>query len=54
LQGNQSRVYSELKTRIIKVLAHVEAYIDFEDDETNDFSKNHTQKIKIECSEIIK
>jgi tRNA U34 5-carboxymethylaminomethyl modifying GTPase MnmE/TrmE len=36
LQGKHSKVYLALKERLIKITAHVEAYIDFESDETND------------------
>ena len=35
LQGKHSEVYLRLKEKLIKMLAHVEAYIDFESDETN-------------------
>lgn len=36
LQGKQSKVYQDLRTKLLKMLAHVEAYIDFEADETSD------------------
>lgn len=38
LQGRQSSVYEELRTKLVRMLAHVEAYIDFEADETNEFT----------------
>lgn len=33
MQGNMSRVYEKLRTQIITALAHLEAYIDFPDEE---------------------
>lgn len=36
LGGHHSRVYSRLRTRLIKMLAHCEAFIDFEAEETSD------------------
>lgn len=36
LAGNHSRVYASLRTRLIKMLAHCEAFIDFEAEETSD------------------
>lgn len=35
MKGNHSEIYNSLKTKLIQLLAHVEAYIDFESDETN-------------------
>jgi len=48
LRGKHSDVYNDLKTKLVKMLAHVEAYIDFEADETNDFTANHLSGIKAE------
>ena len=36
LEGRQSHIYQELRTKLLRMLAHVEAYIDFEADETSD------------------
>ncbi|CDW73775.1 trna modification gtpase [Stylonychia lemnae] len=36
LQGRHSKLYNDLRTRLMRMLAHAEAYIDFEADETND------------------
>jgi tRNA U34 5-carboxymethylaminomethyl modifying GTPase MnmE/TrmE len=35
LQGKHSEIYVQLKKKLIKMLAAVEAYIDFDADETN-------------------
>ena len=35
LSGKHSGIYSDLKKHLVKMLAHIEAYIDFEADETN-------------------
>ena len=51
LQGKNSAVYTRLRTQVIKMLAHVEAYIDFEADETNDdFKSNHLSGVRAECN----
>ena len=36
MKGNNSKIYENLREKLIKMLAHAEAYIDFADDETND------------------
>ena len=36
LQGRHSKLYEEMRATLIRMLAHAEAYIDFEADETND------------------
>ena len=36
LKGKHSEVYAELKNKLIRMLAHAEAYIDFEADEVSD------------------
>ena len=36
LKGRHSKVYEELKEKLVRMLAHVEAYIDFEADEVSD------------------
>ena len=41
-----------MRERIIKMLAHVEAYIDFEADETNDFENNHLEAVRAECRSL--
>ena len=38
LEGRHSKVYQSIKTEIVRLLAHVEAYIDFEADETTDLT----------------
>ena len=35
MQGSHSDVYNDLKNNLMSILAHVEAFIDFEADETN-------------------
>ncbi len=35
LNGTHSQVYAILRETLVKMLAHVEAYIDFDADETN-------------------
>lgn len=53
LQGKNSKVYTDLKTQLIKMLAHVEAYIDFESDETNNFNDNHLGQLRSQCQKMI-
>ena len=36
LSGRNSKLYEDLRQQLIRMLAHAEAYIDFEADETND------------------
>lgn len=36
LSGIHSQLYEDLRMNLIRMLAHAEAYIDFEADETND------------------
>jgi tRNA modification GTPase len=36
LSGRNSKMYEDLRQQLIRMLAHAEAYIDFEADETND------------------
>ena len=38
LEGKHSKVYQHLRDELIRLLAHVEAYIDFEADETTDMT----------------
>jgi len=36
LEGKHSKVYNELREKLVRMLAHAEAYIDFEADEVSD------------------
>jgi tRNA U34 5-carboxymethylaminomethyl modifying GTPase MnmE/TrmE len=36
LEGKHSEVYRHMRTELIRMLAHVEAYIDFEADEVSE------------------
>jgi tRNA U34 5-carboxymethylaminomethyl modifying GTPase MnmE/TrmE len=36
IKGSNSKIYEEMREKLIRMLAHAEAYIDFADDETND------------------
>ena len=36
LSGRHSKIYDSLREKLIRMLAHVEAYIDFEADEVSD------------------
>ena len=36
LSGKNSQIYSNMRTDLIRILAHCEAYIDFEADEMSD------------------
>lgn len=42
LEGNNSRTYAEMRDQLIQMLAHCEAYIDFEADETSDARLSET------------
>jgi len=49
LQGRQSQVYAQLRSKLLKMLAHVEAYIDFEADETSDVTPQVFIKLREEA-----
>jgi len=36
LEGKHSKVYNDLREKLVRMLAHAEAYIDFEADEVSD------------------
>jgi tRNA modification GTPase len=42
IQGKYKHLYTQLKDELIKMLAHCEAYIDFEADETSDTHLSET------------
>lgn len=49
LQGKHSKLYTDLKSKLIKMLAHVEAYIDFESDETNSVG-DVMRQVRVQCN----
>ena len=51
LSGNVSKKYQKLRDRLLKVLANIEAKIDFPDE---DLPENILSKIKDETKDIIK
>ena len=52
LQGKQSQVYEELRTKLIRMLAQVEAYIDFEADETNDVTPEVILNLRRDAAQL--
>lgn len=48
LQGKHSQTYAQLKKKLIKMLAAVEAYIDFDADETNQVGEV-MQPVRAQC-----
>ena len=52
LQGRQSKIYEELRTKLLRMLAHVEAYIDFEADETSDVTPEVLLRLRREGQEL--
>jgi len=51
MQGIHSEIYNSLKTKLIQLLAHVEAFIDFEADETNQVGQIMTP-VKSKCLDL--
>ena len=53
LQGRQSKVYDQLRTKLLRMLAHMEAYIDFEADETSDVTAEVFGALRKEALDLI-
>ena len=52
LEGRQSHIYQELRTKLLRMLAHVEAYIDFEADETSDVTPEVLLRVREEVQAL--
>jgi tRNA modification GTPase len=53
LEGKHSNVYLSIKNEIVRLLAHVEAYIDFEADETTDLNHEVMSKVYKDAEKLI-
>ena len=53
LKGRHSGVYAELKEKLVRMLAHVEAYIDFEADEVSDVTPEVFVRLFEEARELM-
>ena len=52
LKGRHSEVYAELKEKLVRMLAHVEAYIDFEADEVSEVTPEVFVRLSEEAREL--
>ena len=53
LEGRNSAVYNRLRQKLVKMLAHIEAYIDFESDEVADVSHEVLTNLQNEARELL-
>lgn len=53
LEGRNSAVYNRLRQKLVKMLAHIEAYIDFEADEVADVSAEVLTNLQKEVHDLL-